>query len=161
MKKNKKFIIFKKSKAKLMLIVEQIRENIENEMKRQNMTVRQLEEKAGVTRGIVKAFLEKRSLNPTFETIYRVSEALCCSLDQLLGLEKFNKEIINLNTRWYKPLFLKSTEYAHDFIRRYKKNTSAENVIHLVTELYLYSAKENLDKIDDKFAKWWLEKFLS
>lgn len=127
-----------------------------------NLSAAALERKANLKIHAVRNILLGKSKRPSGETLQSIADALGCSVKDLFSPGEINnlsffkdEEKSNvLNT----ALFLASTEIALQLFTEKDFKPTLEQTISLIKEIYSYSYKNNVMKVDENFAKWLIDK---
>ncbi|MCT4635275.1 MAG: XRE family transcriptional regulator [Rickettsiales bacterium] len=136
------------------------KKKIYNFVETQNSSVRNIEEKAGLSRNAIHNILADKSKNPGLETIVKIAKTLGCSVDDLLLLDS-KKTATQINELPY------NGELYSDVItfinKKYSKskismnNLILKDVLQTVDKIYEYSYTNNNQSLDTKFAEWFFQ----
>ena len=149
-----------------MLVNQALKANIKNRLDQKEMTIRELESRAGLRQSVLQNILLGRSKNPGVETVYALAKELGCTVEELLlppdpnnFQHKAESEMIKLH--WNESLFAQSVAFVGDFIKKNAIETNLEKAWSCIKEIYAYALKETTtNKIDQKFAEWITERNL-
>jgi len=127
----------------------------------QNISVFGLEKKAGLKMNAVRHILSGQTKRPSAETILAISRALGCSIGQLIGDEKeeknFLKDIEFENEELFRSIFL----FSLDFFKEKNVTLSSRLLFESIQNIYVYLNESNNGEFDEKFADWVLSKKIS
>ena len=138
-------------------MIEILRRNIKIILDNYKIKPTYVERKAGLTRGVLVMFLNKKSNYPKFETIFLIARYLKCSLDELAGLNFQKKNYFLDKTPWNILVFEKILEYTNEYIKKEKINISGQRALDIMKEIYILYYKENTDlssEIDTVFIRY-------
>lgn len=127
----------------------------------QNISVFGLEKKAGLKMNAVRHILSGQTKRPSAETILAISRALGCSIGQLIGDEKEEKNFLTdiefENEELFKNIFL----FSLDFFKEKNVTLSSRLFFESIQNIYVYLNESNNGEFDEKFADWVLSKKIS
>ena len=132
-------------------------------MKKYNYsTVSELERNAGVKTNAIRNILNGTSKNPGIHTLKSLAKTLRCSVSELIddsadiGSSIALKEESVVNVHLYKSVIncVLSLCDELDFKVTFPQTS------FLTHEVYQYSAKEEMDEVDHRFARWFVEKYV-
>ena len=135
--------------------MDEIKKRIELFSKSQFLTIKDLEAKAGLKRNSIWNFLNGRTKVPRIDTLISTSEALNCSLEELVFGKKPK---IELDSTKGLVLFQDSFNHVIEFLKINNVFPCSEDVLNTVFELYSYCLKEESEKVDVKIADYLLRK---
>lgn len=152
-----------------MNLAKSIQYVVKKRMKALDMSVSEMESKAGVGRSVLGNFLSGTRENPTLETLTRMSEALECTVADLFNLELADKqeqkviECIN----WKESLFKDCVNVVIKIINEECKKTpnshrkvlDANKIIFIINQVYKFSIKDKptTSSANEKFAEFLIE----
>ena len=121
-----------------------------------------LSRKTGIHNETILKILSGNTENPGIYTVAKLADALHCSLDDLLDRQKYSHtEVKNKTHTQYKEALLKETS---DFVMNFAATSGEKydfiDIIHTVSEIYLYATTNHLDNVDTKFAEWFCNSYL-
>lgn len=139
-----------------------IAQNIRDKMDEKRFTVASLEREAGLKVSAVRNILLGKSKHPSADTLKAIAIALNCTVDELLGESDIqiespapenypNREKINIKD------FKLFGEVASETIKLFeenKKNPTINDIFFTISEVYLYSIENNMEKVDKSFLNW-------
>lgn len=140
-----------------------LQEQIQTRMEAKNLTVYSLEKKAGLNRSAVRNILQGFSKKPSADVLMSISEALDCTVDDLLGARSDNSIISNKikiiakirNVHaWNDRLYIDAVKTVSKCISDKESQLKSDQVIGLINETYKYSLDKGSDTIDQDFTKW-------
>ena len=131
-------------------------------MENLNLSAAALERKANLKIHAVRNILLGKSKRPSGETLQSIADALGCSVKDLFSSTEINNHSFNEEKKktdiFDASLFLASTETALKLFTEKDFKPTLEQTISMIKEIYSYSYKNNLMKVDENFAKWLLDK---
>lgn len=142
--------------------------NLKAYMKEQNLSVGELEHRAGLKMSAVKNIISGQSKKPSAETLLSISRVLGCSIQDLLGEPNDNiahRSPIKAGDTQSQSVeniafFVKTTECVAEFLSRNHEERSFTfgELSDIVREVYTYSLKNSYPEVDLKFAEWFIER---
>ncbi len=135
---------------------EKLREKIIKDLKEHNLSVRKVEQLAGLGKGSLQNFLVARTKSPTLETLHAVSEVLKSDLTELLGVVsdkdgEQNEENVNLE------VFASVFNHVKQFLLANKLSVKNKRFLDLFKTIYYFCLSKNTAALDVDFANWYLE----
>lgn len=139
-------------------ILNATRKYISDYCKKNKISAIALENKAGVSRDAIYAFLVGKVADLKLSTATKIADALSISLDELVdrqdALNKFSPKVDK--GLQYKPeLLIEILSYVNEFTAN---NIDGEynfrEVIYVISEIYEYSIHNKLNHIDRNFTEW-------
>ncbi len=144
-----------------------LKSNIKRQLSIRNMSVSELERRAGLKQSTIQNILHDRSKNPSIETIRLIAQELNCSIEDLIG--EFDSLSSNIATTepmipgegndWNAILFIKSVESIQRVLDKKNVKLPKKQVLTCVEEVYNYSMGIS-EEIDQRFAEWIIEKIV-
>ena len=142
--------------------------NLQNKIKSQflksNLSIREVERRAGLNRSALSNILEGKSKNPTLHTLYALAEGLECSLSDFIETP-VSEETGNLppKVQIAFPLIIPLLHETIDVVEKYFKNSEYEPNLEqfwiCVKKVYVHALENDHDGIDHLYAEWLIEKF--
>lgn len=130
-----------------------IKKNIERLLKEKNWRVADLENKLGQSRSVTNIF-RGASKNPTIEVLQSIAGAFNVEIQELL-LDHDNPDSI-LSISLLRDTCNKIINELE--LINYPIAVRYSNVFSLIKEVYEYSSQLSLDKADENFTKWLIQK---
>lgn len=139
---------------KSVLKPDTVRNNVKKLLEDRNWSQADLEKKIGATRN-VNNILRGRSQYPTIELLQKIALAFNIEITDLLKEQDEVYESIN------HQLLATAFNRVIDIIKPLEKQFSItpKNIFSIVNEVYDYSQKLNIDKLEDKFIEWVISKY--
>jgi transcriptional regulator with XRE-family HTH domain len=135
---------------------------LKNLIEEKNFSVQGLEKKAGLKINAVRNILTGHSKKPSADLVMAVAKALDYPVGDLLGeeasLAQENALVLKnicfpCHTLLSDTLVLIVKMYAQN-----KEDVNAQDLMSMTQEIYQYSQENNKGNLDEKFAKWLLNK---
>lgn len=145
-----------------------LKDNIKRMLSDSNMSVSELERRAGLKQSSVQNILHGRSKNPSVETIRSIAHELNCSIEELIGEISDNlrsettpqtADIEDDNSIWDPNLYIRAVETVQAILDKRNVKLTKKQVLAAVEEVYKYSAGVS-ETIDYRFAEWIIEKLI-
>ncbi len=143
-----------------------LKTNIKDRLNQKDMTIRELENRAGLRQSVLQNILLGRSKNPGVETVYALAKELGCTVEELLlppnqNTFQHRTESEMAKLHWNESIFTQSVVFVGNFIKKNAIETSLEKAWSCIKEIYVYSLREaTANTIDQKFAEWVSERNL-
>ena len=135
---------------------EKLKENVIYFTKKKNYSYRQLERDAGLHKNFLSNFLSSDK-TPKIDAITKLADTLEVSIDELIGRDGWSiKESEDFTIDNFE-LLEELLNYYIANIGSLHKTLSANALLKSMREIYKFSAENNNGKLDQKFAKWYLE----
>ena len=143
---------------------------IKEEISKHDLSVHNLEKKAGLKTGAIQNIIYGRSKNPSISLVKSIAQALNCSIESLLKTEntysekkskgdsshiRFNK---NVEHKWNQDCYLKCCKMVADIAHHNKLDFNKTETLYLIEEIYNYSQINELTEPDFQFSQWLLMK---
>ncbi len=137
-----------------------VKEKITEYMKAENLSIAELERRAGLSIHSVRNILKGRIKKPSAQSLQAIAQALNCSLSDLIKADNITflqkKEKISPPID-YPDLMLECTKIVLGLIVASSSQSSVDEYLDIVRKVYAYSSKEEPRKADLKFAEWLIE----
>lgn len=126
------------------------------------LSVAELERKAGLRTNAVRNILHGYSKKPSAETLQAIADILGCTIKDLLGeqghteLQKrssIEKEEYNSPIE-HPELFSSVVDLFLQICNRYEFSPTLKQAYFMVCEIYLFSLQRNMKTPDETFAEW-------
>lgn len=155
-----------------MSIAKNIQYVVKQRMKALDISIPDLEAKAGVKRNVLGNFISGTRNNPTLETLSRIADVLECSVVDLFTPSPQNNEILQSQKnpeflKWNEELFNSCINIVIKIINEYsekspifkKKTLDTNKIIFIITQVYKFTIKENHGSVvaNEKFAEFLIE----
>lgn len=147
-----------------------IKNNIKKFLSAANVSVRELEKRAGLKSSTIQNILLGRSKNPTIKVLQLIAKELNCSIDNLISgdpkiseilpIFKQNNKIRLIKAPWNGKLFIDTSIMVNKMCLEKQIKPTNDKAFLCITEIYNYSANASHNNPDPKFAEWIIERFL-
>lgn len=152
-------------------------DNIKKRLSSNDMSVSELERRAGLKQSSVQNILHGRSKNPSVETIRSIAHELNCSIEELIGeisdnlrdqsvdgsrarvAQDIDNDIETHKEVWNANLYIQAIETVQAILDIKNAKLSKKQVLAAVDEVYRYSIGSS-DEIDRRFAEWIIDKVI-
>lgn len=134
-------------------------------MKAKNFSILTLEREAGLKTHAVRNILRGKSKSPSVDIVHAVSEALGCTVKDLLQNEGlFQEEELTesknekLNEMYaYPTLYIETVQFVNDVLQQKGHNVTVKQAQTCFEEIYFHSAQKDPTKVDKEFGEWWID----
>lgn len=144
-------------------------ENLQNKIKSQflksNLSIREVERRAGLNRSALSNILQGKSKNPTLHTLYALAEGLECSLSDFVETPESEetKDSQQPKVQIAFPLLLPLLHETIDIVAKYFKDIDYEPNLDqfwiCVKKVYVHALENQNNEIDHLYAEWLIDKF--
>lgn len=138
-----------------------LKENLRSKIKASGMSTPEVVQKAGINISVVKNILSGRSTNPSGNTLIALSQALECSIEELMSCGEGSNPLKNKDEpiENYK-LFIDGAALIADRLESEKIIIPQSEFIRYVNEIYQYSLMKKWKSVDPDLVKWHLDLIL-
>lgn len=136
---------------------------IKEKLEEQHLSVRALEQKAGLKRSAVQNILNGLSISPRIETINAIADALDCKVEELVGPQDLigkikRKESNTLDLPFNQSKLLKMV--VDEVLSAIgKREISNKQTFFILQETFLYCLENKKETVDQSFVNWLIKKF--
>ena len=141
-----------------------LQQRIRNYLDATGLSISALERKAGLRINVARNILRGQSKRPTAETLHAIANAMECTVQDLLGVQK---EVFPSQVK--RPaesgLFLESPEALNESLQCILKVIQENNykltvkqTLLLLEEVYAYTLKKTPPKVDPDFVEWFVKR---
>lgn len=143
-----------------------LKEKIIERMEAKNLSIAELERRAGLSIHSVRNILKGRIKKPSAQSLQAIAEALECSILDLMSSSSSAQEGFfhetDRKTRKHSPLdypdlLSECSQKILKIIAQKNYKVSVEEYLDIVRKVYLYSSREEPRKLDIRFAEWLIE----
>ncbi len=143
-----------------------LKEKIIERMEAKNLSIAELERRAGLSIHSVRNILKGRIKKPSAQSLQAIAEALECSIIDLMSTSPSTREGYVPDARGrvrkrspleYPDLMLNCSAKILDFIAERNLKVSVDEYSEIVKKVYFYSSREEPRKLDVRFAEWLIE----
>lgn len=142
-------------------------ENLQNKIKSQflksNLSIREVERRAGLNRSALSNILQGKSKNPTLHTLYALAEGLECSLSDFIEAPQSERINDQPKVQIAFPLVMTLLHETINVVESYFKNIEYEPNLEqfwvCVKKVYVHALENHNNEIDHLYAEWLIEKF--
>lgn len=159
------FVFFDPDKSKDMhdKLSHCLTDNIKRQLSEKEMSVRDLEKRAGLKHSAIQNILHGRSKNPSIWLIQLISKELGCAIEDLIGkpcqnTPRVDAHINSQKISWDKNLFIDAICVTQEIFDQKNITVYKEEALRCIEEVYQYSLGVK-KKADKRFAEWIIEKY--
>ncbi len=143
-----------------------LKEKIIERMEAKNLSIAELERRAGLSIHSVRNILKGRIKKPSAQSLQAIAEALECSILDLMNASpsaeggyspQSQGRIRKRSPLDYPDLMLNCSQKILDLIADRKLKVSVDEYLDVVKKVYFYSSREEPRKFDMRFAEWLME----
>lgn len=143
-----------------------LKEKIIERMEFKNLSIAELERRAGLSIHSVRNILKGRIKKPSAQSLQAIAEALECSILDLMNTtpsthEAFPQDIERKTRKRppidYPELLSECSQKILNLITEKNCKVSVDDYFDIVRKVYLYSSREDPRKLDMRFAEWLIE----
>jgi transcriptional regulator with XRE-family HTH domain len=140
-----------------MALAHNIKQQIVTRAKDKNLSILNLERKAGLHRGAASNILDGKSSNPTIQTLLSIAKVLGCTVDELLSGTEFISIPPNQQSEDFELLVKLFCEVVETIIAKLDKDfpqISFNQILGIIKEGYTYCLMRKNKCIDKEFINW-------
>jgi transcriptional regulator with XRE-family HTH domain len=146
-----------------------LKEQIIERMEAKNLSIAELERRAGLSIHSVRNILKGRIKKPSAQSLQAIAEALECSIIDLMnnsyGISDGFSQSVEWKTRKspsldYPDLMMDCMKNVLSLLIEKSGVVSVDTYLEIVRKVYFYSSKEEPRKFDLRFAEWLIESHL-
>ncbi len=143
-----------------------LKEKIIERMEAKNLSIAELERRAGLSIHSVRNILKGRIKKPSAQSLQAIAEALECSIIDLMNTSSSpsdsfyperDRKLRKFTTLAYPDLLLDCAQKVMKLLIDKKHKFSLDEYFEIVKKVYFYSSREEPRKIDLRFAEWLIE----
>ncbi|MBI2707091.1 MAG: helix-turn-helix transcriptional regulator [Proteobacteria bacterium] len=142
-----------------------LKEKIIERMEAKNLSIAELERRAGLSIHSVRNILKGRIKKPSAQSLQAIAEALECSLMDLVNASSPSGEDASALSQHkkisppvdYPELMLECSKAVLTLIGDCDPKATVDEYLDIVKKVYFYSSKEEPRKSDIRFAEWLIE----
>ncbi len=143
-----------------------LKEKIIERMEAKNLSIAELERRAGLSIHSVRNILKGRIKKPSAQSLQAIAEALECSILDLMSPAPLTSGGYSPQSQGrmrkrspldYPDLMLNCSKKIIDLITERKLKVSVDEYSEIVKKVYFYSSREEPRKFDMRFAEWLIE----
>jgi|JI7StandDraft_1071085.scaffolds.fasta_scaffold25541_1 transcriptional regulator with XRE-family HTH domain len=148
-----------------------LKENLTKILKETNLTVPELERRAGIKPYSLRNIVQGKSTNPSVEIVFAIAKELGYTMEELLSSSishKSNKSEAKNNessVRIFNHIKFDKNLLSeiHDFLLNHFQNLDELNFYQYISglsDIYQYCFEQNNMLFDIRYANWWLKRNL-
>jgi transcriptional regulator with XRE-family HTH domain len=143
-----------------------LKEKIMERMEAKNLSIAELERRAGLSIHSVRNILKGRIKKPSAQSLQAIAEALECSILDLLNstpstsggyTPQMQGRMRKRSPLDYPDLMISCSQKILDLVTEKKVKISVDEYLEVVKKVYFYSSREEPRKFDMRFAEWLIE----
>lgn len=145
-----------------------LKEKIIDYMKEKKLSIAALEKQAGLSVHSIRNILKDRIKNPSAQSLQIIAETLECSLDDLiqksLSRNGEAEQAIKLIIKSKNGVILDDIKLMREcfqtilaLMKEESEALSIDDYLNILKNVYSYSARAKLRKVDHKFSKWFID----
>jgi transcriptional regulator with XRE-family HTH domain len=143
-----------------------LKERIIERMEAKNLSIAELERRAGLSIHSVRNILKGRIKKPSAQSLQAIAEALECSIIDLINHSSSSGEIYPSEFKEkakkhspldYPDLMLECSQKVLEIIEEKNCTISVDEFMEVLKKVYFYSSREEPRKLDTRFAEWLVE----
>ncbi len=143
-----------------------LKEKITERMEAKNLSIAELERRAGLSIHSVRNILKGRIKKPSAQSLQAIAEALECSILDLMNASPSpsggyspdsHGRIRKRSPLDYPDLMLDCSQRIIGLVSERKLHISVDEYLEVVKKVYFYSSREEPRQFDMRFAEWLIE----
>ena len=139
---------------------------LKSHLLKSNLSIREVERRAGLNRSALSNILEGKSKNPTLHTLYALAEVLECSLSDFIEsplVREEPKEDVHPKVQLTLPTLVPLLHQVMDIVEGCFKTIDCEPNLDqfwgCVKKVYIHYLENHDREIDMSYAEWLIDKF--
>lgn len=149
-----------------------LKENLNKILKESNLTVPELERRAGIKPYALRNIVQGKSINPSVEIVFAIAKELGYTVEELISSsnprkininnQKENESFINIfkHITINKNLLLEIQNFMLSNLEKLD-NLNFHQYISGLSDIYQYCFEQNDKSFDVRYATWWIKKHLT
>lgn len=143
-----------------------LKEKIIERMESKNLSIAELERRAGLSIHSVRNILKGRIKKPSAQSLQAIAEALECSIIDLMNNSPLTPSEFSSGTPGrikkrspldYPNLMEECTQKVLELVRQKKLKITVDEYLEIIKKVYFYSSREEPRKLDMRFTEWLIE----
>ncbi|EKE09965.1 MAG: Helix-turn-helix protein [uncultured bacterium] len=143
-----------------------LKEKIIERMEAKNLSIAELERRAGLSIHSVRNILKGRIKKPSAQSLQAIAEALECSIIDLMNSAptrsdgyspEFQTRLRKRSRLDYPDLMVDCAKKTLSLIEERSLKVSVDEYLEALKKVYFYSSREEPRKFDTRFAEWLIE----
>lgn len=138
---------------------------LKSHLLKSNLSIREVERRAGLNRSALSNILQGKSKNPTLHTLHALAEVLGCSLSDFIDSPAGHEEPrgLELKVQLSFPMFVPLLHQAIDVVESHFKTIDYEPNLDqfwgCVKKVYVHALENHNHELDASYAEWLIDKF--
>lgn len=139
---------------------------LKSQLLKSNLSIREVERRAGLNRSALSNILEGKSKNPTLHTLYALAAVLDCSLSDFIESplrreeppEDFQPKV-QLALPTLAPLLHQVMDVVDNCFKSIDCEPNLDQFWGCVKKVYVHALENHNHEIDTSYAEWLIDKF--
>lgn len=145
-----------------------LQKNLRDQLEKKKVTAYALEKHLGLKFSAIYNILQGKSKKPSADLILSIAQALECSVEELLQEKKENFNLAAQEShqdlrsaKWVSSLYVESLNIIDKILKERKLELPKTPYLQIVEEVYIYSLEGGVFSVDEKFARWLINRYLT
>lgn len=144
--------------------IKNLQTTLKSQLLKSNLSIREVERRAGLNRSALSNILRGKSKNPTLHTLHALAEVLECSLSDFIGSSEVEepKDLqskVHVSFPTYVPLLHQTIDIAEEYFKNIDYKPNLEQFWGCVRKVYIHALENHNQEIDLSYAEWLVDKF--
>ncbi|MBA3814566.1 MAG: helix-turn-helix transcriptional regulator [Alphaproteobacteria bacterium] len=144
--------------------IRNLQTKLKSHLLKSNLSIREVERRAGLNRSALSNILQGKSKNPTMHTLYGLAEVLGCSLSDFIesNEQEENKNLVPKVPNSFPtlvPLLHQIMEIVENHFHNIEYQPNLEQFWICVKKVYIHALENHNHEIDHLYAEWLIDKF--
>lgn len=144
--------------------IKNLQTKLKSQLLKSNLSIREVERRAGLNRSALSNILQGKSKNPTLHTLHALAEVLGCSLSDFIdstGVEALSDltPTVHLAFPTLVPLLHETINVVESHFKSIEYSPNLEQFWGCVRKVYVHALENRNHEIDASYAEWLIDKF--
>lgn len=145
--------------------IKNLQTKLKSQLLKSNLSIREIERRAGLNRSALSNILQGKSKNPTLHTLYALAEILECSLSDFIEASEHEETNtppppkVQIAFPTLVPLLHQTIDVVEDHFKKIEYQPNLEQFWGCVKKVYVHSLENHNNEIDPLYAEWLIDKF--
>ncbi|MBA3814702.1 MAG: helix-turn-helix transcriptional regulator [Alphaproteobacteria bacterium] len=145
--------------------INHLQSKLKSQLLKSNLSIREVERRAGLNRSALSNILQGKSKNPTLHILYALAEVLGCTLSDFIETSE-HEETTGLQSAKVQiafptlvPLLHQTMDIVSNHFKNIKYEPNLEQFWICVKKVYVHALENHNSEIDHLYAEWLIDKF--
>ena len=144
--------------------IKNLQTKLKSQLLKSNLSIREVERRAGLNRSALSNILQGKSKNPTLHTLYGLAEVLGCTLSDFIEspVSEETKDLspkVQVSFPTLVPLLHQTMDIVEKYFVTIEHEPSLEQFMLCIKKVYIHALENQDNEIDPLYAEWLIDKF--